>query len=78
VRETAAWFRVSGDKIRHWIKTGQLGAINTATSLCGRPRFVILPHHLAAFERSRDASPPPKPVRKRQKRLSFVDYYPES
>jgi excisionase family DNA binding protein len=76
VREVARRLRVSPEKVRNWIKTGRLGAINTSEARCGKPRFVVLPEHLAAFERQRSAGPPPKPLR-RQKRTVRVDYYPD-
>jgi hypothetical protein len=62
--------------VRAWIRRGELKAINTAGALCGKPRFVIPPEALAAFERSRDAAPPPKPPRRR-KRIQVTDYYPD-
>ena len=75
VREVAKRYRVSPDKIRGWIKRGELAAINTATVLCRRPRFVILPEHLAEFEKKLAAAPPPKP-RRRKKPAGLVDYFP--
>jgi len=46
--------------------------------MTGRPRFVVLPHHLADFEKRRDAGlPPEKPVRRRRKHTDFIDYYPQ-
>jgi hypothetical protein len=75
VRGYARRCRVSPDKVRAWIKAGKLGAINTAFAACGRPRFVILPHHAAEFERRHSATPPPKPPR-RHRRPAVVDYYP--
>jgi hypothetical protein len=74
--ELARVLRVSPDRVRAWIQSGQLGAVNTASALCGRPRYVVLPHHLAEFERRRAAAPPPKPPRRRT-RTKAVDYYPD-
>lgn len=76
VREVARRFRVSTDRVRAWIRTGQLAAINTTDTRCGRPRFVILPEALVAFEKSRQVSPPIKQV-KRRSRSMLVDYYPD-
>jgi excisionase family DNA binding protein len=77
VREVARHLRVSPDRVRAWIRSGAMGAINTSETRCGRPRFVVLPHHLADFERGRAAATvPPKPARRR-KRTSPVDYYPD-
>jgi hypothetical protein len=75
VADVAARYRVGADKVRLWIARGELSAINTAAALCGRPRWVITPEALAAWERSRQAGPPPKPTRRR-KRTAMVDFYP--
>jgi hypothetical protein len=77
VADVARRFRVSPDKVRAWIRRGELLAINTAAALCGRPRFVIPSDALDAFERSRQAGPPPKPARRR-KQTKLVDYYPDA
>jgi excisionase family DNA binding protein len=73
VREVAKVLRVSPDRVRAWIKSGELGAINTSRR--GKPRFVVLPHHLAAFELARAVAPPPRPDRRRRKRV--YRYYPD-
>ena len=76
VRDPAAYYRVSEDKIRRWIAAGELRAINTAGKLCGKPRWVIPPDAQAEFERRRAGGPPPK-VPRRQRRAAPVDYYPD-
>jgi excisionase family DNA binding protein len=73
--ELAKVLRVSPDRIRQWIKGGELGAIDTSRRRCGRPRFVVLPHHLAEFERRRACGPTPKPQRRR--RTFVIDYFPD-
>jgi transposase len=73
-REVAARYRISEDRVRGWIRAGQLCAVNTADAKCARPRFVVLPEALAAFERLRAAADPPKPTR--AKRRVVVDYFP--
>jgi hypothetical protein len=75
-RELARLLRVSPDRVRGWIARGELQAINTATTRCGRPRYVVLPHHLAAFERGHTAAPPTQPSRRRR-RAQAIDYYPD-
>jgi hypothetical protein len=61
-----------------WIRRGELKAINVATALCGKPRWVVTPEALAEFERRRVGGPPPKKERKRRKRdPDFIDYYPD-
>jgi hypothetical protein len=76
-RELAKVLRVSPDRVRAWITTGELGALNLAATRCDRPRYVILPHHLNEFERARvAASPTPRSARRRQRPIK--DYYPNS
>ena len=75
--ELARVLRVSPDRIRAWIRAGELGALDTARHRCGKPRCVILPHHLAEFERRRSAAPPPKAPRRRRRQATAVDYYPD-
>jgi hypothetical protein len=74
-RELARLLRVSPDRVRRWIGSGALLAVNTSDTRSGRPRWVILPDALAAFVRGRQAAPPPAPA-KRRKRTAIVDYYP--
>jgi excisionase family DNA binding protein len=76
VADVAKRYRVSKDKIRTWIKSGHLPAINTASALCGRPRFVVTPDALAAFERGRTAGKPKKQARRR-KRAYPIDFFPD-
>jgi transposase len=75
VAEAAKLLRVGRGTVRSWIRRGQLGAINTAPPLA-KPRFVVLPHHLAEFERAHQASTPTPPTR-RKRRTYAVDYYPD-
>jgi hypothetical protein len=75
VADLAALLRVSGDKIRLWLKRGELVGVNTAGSVSARARWIILPDALAEFLRRRSAcSPPPKPPRRRK--ATGVDFYP--
>jgi Helix-turn-helix domain len=76
--ELARLLRVSPDRIRGWIKAGQLGAIDTARHRCGRPRFVILPQHLEEFERRcRAATTIAKPAPRRRQQPGLIDFYPD-
>jgi hypothetical protein len=74
--DLARRFRVSEDRIRTWIKSGELRALNTSARLCGRPRFIVTPEALAEFERRRGVSPPKPRRRRRQKRTEFIDFFP--
>jgi excisionase family DNA binding protein len=75
-RELARILRVSPDKVRALIRSGELGAINTATARCGKPRFVVLPHHLAEFEQGRRISPPAKPAPRQKRERDMIDFFP--
>jgi transposase len=75
VADLAKRFRVSPDKVRLWIKRGELSAVNTANARCGKPRFVVTADALAAFEQGRQATPPK--AAKRKKRTNLVDYFPD-
>jgi len=46
-REVGRLLRVSHDRIRAMILRGELGALNMGATRCGKPRYVVLPHHLA-------------------------------
>ncbi|MHB1424762.1 MAG: helix-turn-helix domain-containing protein [Gemmataceae bacterium] len=76
--ELARVLRISPDRIRAMIRSGELGAVDTSRHRCGRPRFVILPHHYREWEQRRRAATPeaPRPTR-RKKKTGFVDYYPD-
>jgi excisionase family DNA binding protein len=74
-RELAKILRVGPDKVRALIHSGELGAINTATVRCGKPRFVVLPHHLAQFEQGRRISPAAKPTPRPKRRRDMIDYF---
>jgi hypothetical protein len=75
VRDLARRYRVSTDKVRVWIHSGELVAITTAAVVCGKPRYVVLPDALVAFERRRQAGPPPKAPRQRRRSYN-IDFYP--
>jgi hypothetical protein len=76
VPELAPLLRVSEDRVRAWIKSGALPAINTNDAKCGRPRFIVLPEQLAEFCRSRSAAQP-QPAPRRPRRKAEVDHFPE-
>src|SRR5262249_54559621 len=76
VADLARRYRVSPDKVRTWISRGELAAVNVASALCGKPRWVVMPEALAAFERRRAGGPPPKAASRRRRPPGFIDYYP--
>jgi excisionase family DNA binding protein len=74
-RELARVLRVSKDRVRAMIKSGELRAVNTAPRQCGRPRYVVMPADLTSWLQQRAAGPAPKTAR-RKKQMALVDYYP--
>jgi len=77
VAEVARRYRVGEDKVRGWIRRGELHAVNTADAKCKRPRWVIPPDALIPFERQRAGAAPPKAPRRRRRSAGPVDYYPD-
>jgi hypothetical protein len=75
VAQFARHYHVGGDKVRLWIKQGELKALNISTSPLGKPRYVITPEAVADFERRRDAGPAPQPPKRRRKKS--YRYYPD-
>ena len=76
-REVARRYRVSAEKVRAMIERGELGALNLVSARSGKPRYVVLPEHLAAFEHKRAAAAPkPAPAKKPRHPAGFVDYFP--
>jgi hypothetical protein len=77
VEDVARRYRVGPDKVRSWIRSGQLVAVNTATTLIGKPRWVITPEALAEFEKARGGGPAPRPQRRRRWATEQIDFYPD-
>ena len=76
VSDIAARYRVSAERVRGWIASGQLRALNRRER-GKRPSFVVLPGDLITFERSRTISPPAATPARRKKQIKLVDYYPD-
>jgi excisionase family DNA binding protein len=75
-REVAAYLRIGPDRVRAMIARGELGAVDVTPRRRGRPRYIVLPHHLAEWERARQVAPPPKtPPRRRGS--GRIDYFPD-
>jgi hypothetical protein len=76
VREIAKRYRISQAKVRLFIAKGELRAVNVATSLAGKPRWVVTRDSLVSFERLRAGGSPPSPPRRRR-RQTLVDFFPD-
>ena len=78
VRELARYLRIGPDRVRAMIRRGELGAVSTAPTRSGRPRFIVLPHHLLEWERRHQAATTHTPAtRRRRRRTQPIDYYPD-
>jgi len=83
VAEVAKRYRVSPDKVRGWLRRGELAAINTSSKPGGKPRFVVTREALERFEQGRSAADPPKPQRRRRPRrppgwIDFASQMPDN
>jgi transposase len=76
-RDVCRRYKVGIDKVMGWIRRGELKAINVATALCGKPRWVVTPEGLAEFERLRAGGPPKKQRKRRRPDSDYKDYYPD-
>ncbi len=74
--EFARRYRIGEEKVLGLIRRGELRAVNTASALCGKPRWVITPEALAEFEKRRAGGPAPKPPKKRR-RAGEIDFFPD-
>jgi excisionase family DNA binding protein len=75
--ELARHLRVSRGRILAWIRSGELRAINTASSRLGRPRYVILPEHVREFALARRVVPLTKTPARRRRQPEEIDYFPD-
>ena len=77
VPQVAGRFGVSEDKVRRWIASGELKAMNGATKPNGRPRYLIDQDDLLAFERARSALavPPARTLRRRRQPAGVIAFF---
>jgi len=72
--QVAERYGVSPDKVRSRIASGELQAIDVSTRRGGRPRWVVTPEALAAWERQRVARPTQRPQRRRRQ-PDVIEYF---
>ena len=66
-------WKVGGDKIRAFLRRGELVGVNLAADLSHKPQWRITADSVERFEQRRSSAPPPKPQRRRKP--AMVDYY---
>jgi hypothetical protein len=69
-------WKVGADKIRGFLRRGELVAVNVATNLSGKPQWRVTAESVQQFERRRSSVPVSKP-RRRRRRPVETDYYPD-
>jgi hypothetical protein len=73
--ELAKQWGIDVAKVLHWIKIGELRAINAATDRNGRSRYLIDLADLSAFEAARTVQPPMPRLRKRRSDSSIIEFF---
>jgi hypothetical protein len=73
--DLARRYRVSEDRVRAWIRKGELHGLNVSDRR-GKFRFVVTAEAVADFEARRTVSPPPS-RRRKKKKTDEVDYFPD-
>jgi hypothetical protein len=63
------------DKVRGWIRSGELPAIDASARRGGRPRFLIDRADIAVFEAKRAVAKAPARARARRRKQSDVEEY---
>lgn len=76
VADVAARYRVGPDKVRGWIRNGQLKALNVSSGK-QKSRFVITPEALAEFEGRKAVAPAEAPKPARRKPTTGKDWFPD-
>jgi hypothetical protein len=69
-------WRIGADKIRAFLRKGELVGVNVAGSLVARPLWRVTRESVERFEARRSSAPPPKPP-PRRKQAAAIDYYPD-
>jgi hypothetical protein len=69
-------WRIGPDKIRGFLRRGELVGINVASNLSAKPQWRITAESVEQFEKRRTSAPPPKPQRRRRT-SALIDYFPD-
>jgi hypothetical protein len=69
-------WRCGADKVRTFLRKGELVGVNVATNLSCRPQWRITAESVERFERRRSSVPPPQSTRRRR-RTAGIDFYPD-
>ncbi len=73
--ELAAEWGIDPAKVVGWIKSGELRAINVASNVRGRPRYLIDRADIAAFETARTITKQLPTRRRRKQDPNIIKFY---
>ena len=73
--QLAAMWGIDVAKVLHWIKSGELRAINVASDRNGRPRYAIDMADIAVFEARRAVQPPAPRIRRRRADPGVIQFF---
>ena len=73
--ELAKSWGIDVAKVLHWIKAGELRAINAATDRNGRSRYLIDVIDVQVFEAGRTVQPPTPRIRRRRADPSVIQFF---
>ena len=73
--ELARQWGIDVAKVLKWIKSGELRAVNLATTRTGRPRYAIDQADMAIFEAARTVQPPAPRVRRRRRDPAIIEFF---
>jgi hypothetical protein len=75
VADLARRWRIGEDKVRLFLRRGELIGVNVATDRAGKPQWRVTAESVRTFEERRSSAPPPR--RARRRRREQVDYCAE-
>jgi hypothetical protein len=73
--QLAARWGIDVQKVLHWIKAGELRAINVATRCDSRPRYAIDLADIALFEAARTVQPPAPRIHRRRVDPNVIQFF---
>jgi hypothetical protein len=78
VQDLATRYAVTPHTVLHWIKNGDLKALNVGRRLgAGKPRWRVTPEAIQEFEKVRTPTPSLARARRRKREVDVIQFYPE-
>jgi hypothetical protein len=70
-------WKIGADKVRGFLRRGELVGVNVATNLSGKPQWRITGESVERFEKRRSSAPAARTTPPRRRRPPVVDFYPD-